>query len=163
MALRTGSTSERFTLLKALYKCFNTIQYNIGARGQCNNACMYVFIILLFTVNIARALEFSACAYSASAYSNCQLFRSFKVRTEPHVQARCLTRVAIKRQQLSAKGNAKKSHKNDSGLQGFELRGTVDKVWLTTLEKGRSRGDLIEAYIRLLLERNQYSGRGSLS
>ena len=34
----------------------------------------------------------------------------------------------------------------------------------TTLEKRRSRGDLIEAYsIRLLLERNQYSGRGSLS
>src|SRR6218665_3149406 len=25
--------------------------------------------------------------------------------------------------------SAKKSHKNDSGLQGFELRGTVDKVW----------------------------------
>src|SRR6218665_2543546 len=25
--------------------------------------------------------------------------------------------------------SAKKSHKNDSGLQGFELRGMVDKVW----------------------------------
>src|SRR6218665_3691894 len=25
--------------------------------------------------------------------------------------------------------SAKKSHKNESGLQGFELRGTVDKVW----------------------------------
>ena len=25
--------------------------------------------------------------------------------------------------------SAKRSHKNDSGLQGFELRGTVDKVW----------------------------------
>src|SRR6218665_1314791 len=42
--------------------------------------------------------------------------------------------------------SAKKSHKNDSGLQGFELRGTVDKVWANNAGEKRSRGDLIEAY-----------------
>jgi len=45
--------------------------------------------------------------------------------------------------------NANNSHENDSGLQGFELRGKAEKVWTnssTTLEKRRSRGDIIKAY-----------------
>ena len=40
----------------------------------------------------------------------------------------------------------KKSHKNNSGLQGFELRGKVEKVWTNNTGERRSRGDLIEAY-----------------
>src|SRR6218665_1671572 len=42
--------------------------------------------------------------------------------------------------------SAKKSHKNDSGLQGFELRERLIRCGLTTLEKRRSRGGLVEAY-----------------
>src|SRR6218665_1133120 len=62
--------------------------------------------------------------------------------------------------------SAKKSHKNDSGLQGFELRGTVDKVWANNAgEKEEQRRLNRSLYIRLGLspERNLYSGRGSLS
>src|SRR6218665_3457431 len=43
--------------------------------------------------------------------------------------------------------SAKKSHKNDSGLQGFKsYEERLIRCGLTTLEKRRSRGDLIEAY-----------------
>ena len=45
---------------------------------------------------------------------------------------------------------------DDSGLQGFELRGTVNKVWANNAGKK-------EEPIRLSPERNLYNGRGSLS
>ena len=41
----------------------------------------------------------------------------------------------------------KKSYKNDSELQGFELREWLKRCGLTTLQKiSSSRGDLIEVY-----------------
>src|SRR6218665_1165401 len=52
--------------------------------------------------------------------------------------------------------STKKSHTNDSELQGFELRG--EKVWTNNTGESRHRGDLIEAY--KVLKRNQNSGRG---
>src|SRR6218665_3726517 len=42
--------------------------------------------------------------------------------------------------------SAKKSHKNDSRLQVFSYEERLIRCGLTTLEKRRSRGDLIEAY-----------------
>ena len=35
--------------------------------------------------------------------------------------------------------SAKESHKNDSGLQVFKLRGNVDKVWANTRENDEPR------------------------
>jgi len=50
-------------------------------------------------------------------------------------------------------------------MQGYKLRGKVDKLWAnntgeTEEEQRRLNRRII---IRLLLERNRYSGRGSLS
>ena len=45
-----------------------------------------------------------------------------------------------------AEESVKKSHTNNSELQRFELRGKVENVWITTLDRRRSRGDLIVAY-----------------
>ena len=42
--------------------------------------------------------------------------------------------------------SAKKSDKNDSGLQGFELRGTVDKVWVNNA--GEKENIIIFSYPR---------------
>src|SRR6218665_2496160 len=55
--------------------------------------------------------------------------------------------VVFTRRQVMQLESAKKSHSNDSGLQGFELRGKVERVWTNnTEEKEERRRHLIEAY-----------------
>src|SRR5688572_17201274 len=54
------------------------------------------------------------------------------------------------------------SETNDLGLQTFELRRKFEEVWTNNTERGRNRGDLIEAYKNITgKEAPTVHGRGS--
>src|SRR6218665_3946965 len=95
------------------------------------------------------------------------VLRLYKSLVRPQLEY-CIIQVwnlHLKQDMKKTGESANKSHKNDSGLQGFELayEERLKRCGLTTLEKRRSRGDLIEAYKIITGKEFYYSGRGSLS